>query len=144
MEKIHPSSVSFQSPGADWVMPRSFVIGKLKTLSAYACPIHKCTHSAAGGTIQRLYPGFATVCSRSRNDNNAIDRILPLGRLFSYALSPIAPCKQKMRTALHQAGECNPVIAYCNRSRRGEAGHVVRPRTIERAARGGPTTTSVR
>src|SRR5262245_55521615 len=76
-EKIQPSSVSFQSPGTDWLMPRSLVIGRLKTLSAYACPIHRCTHSAAGGTIQRLNPGFATVCSRSRNDNTPIGRFLP-------------------------------------------------------------------
>ncbi len=32
--KIQPSSVSFQSPGADWVMPISLVIGRLKTLNA--------------------------------------------------------------------------------------------------------------
>src|SRR5262245_36418084 len=96
-------------------MPRSFVIGKLKTLSAYACPMHKCTHSAAGGTIQRLYPGLATVCSRSRNDNNAIGRFLPLGRLLSYALLAVAPRKQKMRTTLHQAGKNNPAIAKDNR-----------------------------
>ena len=34
MENIHPSSVNFQSPGADWLMPTSFVIGRLKTLKA--------------------------------------------------------------------------------------------------------------
>ncbi len=34
MEKIQPSSVSFQSSGVDWVMPRSLVIGRLKTLKA--------------------------------------------------------------------------------------------------------------
>ena len=33
-EKIQPSSVSFQSPGADCVMPMSLVIGRLNTLSA--------------------------------------------------------------------------------------------------------------
>src|SRR6185312_7771490 len=76
-EKIHPSSVSFQSPGADCVMPSSLVIGKLKTLSAYACPIHKCTQSAAGGTSQRLYTGFAIVCSRSRNEKRLIGCFLP-------------------------------------------------------------------
>ena len=32
--KIQPSSVSFQSSGADWVMPISLVIGRLKTLNA--------------------------------------------------------------------------------------------------------------
>ena len=34
MLKIQPSSVSFQSSGADWVIPSSFVIGRLKTLNA--------------------------------------------------------------------------------------------------------------
>ncbi len=34
MEKIHPSSVSFQSSGADFVTPISLVIGRLKTLNA--------------------------------------------------------------------------------------------------------------
>jgi len=32
--KIQPNSVSFQSSGADCVMPMSLVIGKLKTLKA--------------------------------------------------------------------------------------------------------------
>ena len=32
--KIQPSSVSFQSSGADWVMPMSLVIGRLNTLKA--------------------------------------------------------------------------------------------------------------
>ena len=34
IEKIQPSSVSFQSSGPDFVMPMSLVIGKLKTLNA--------------------------------------------------------------------------------------------------------------
>ena len=34
IEKIQPSSVSFQSSGADLVMPISLVIGRLKTLNA--------------------------------------------------------------------------------------------------------------
>ena len=34
IEKIQPSSVSFQSPGADCVMPISLVIGRLNTLNA--------------------------------------------------------------------------------------------------------------
>src|SRR5690242_8122180 len=54
IEKIQPSWVSFQSPGADCEMPSSLVIGRLKTLNAYAWPIHRCTHNAAGGTSQRL------------------------------------------------------------------------------------------
>src|SRR5579883_488610 len=68
-ENIQPSSVSFQSPGADLLMPMSLVIGRLKTLNAYAWPMHRCTQSAAGGTIQRLKPGLAIVRSRSRNDS---------------------------------------------------------------------------
>src|SRR5690242_11397447 len=66
-EKIQPSCVSFQSSGAGWVMPISLVIGRLKTLNAYAWPMHKCTHNAAGGTIQRLKPGPATVLDRSNH-----------------------------------------------------------------------------
>ena len=34
IEKIQPRSVSFQSSGADLVMPISLVIGRLKTLNA--------------------------------------------------------------------------------------------------------------
>ena len=34
IEKIQPRSVSFQSSGADFVMPISLVIGRLKTLNA--------------------------------------------------------------------------------------------------------------
>ena len=34
IEKIQPSSVSFQSSGADFVMPISLVIGRLNTLNA--------------------------------------------------------------------------------------------------------------
>ena len=34
IEKIQPSSVSFQSLGPDCVMPSSFVIGRLNTLKA--------------------------------------------------------------------------------------------------------------
>ena len=34
MEKIQPNSGIFQSFGADWVMPISFVIGRLNTLNA--------------------------------------------------------------------------------------------------------------
>ncbi len=33
-EKIQPSSVSFQSAGADFEMPMSLVIGRLNTLNA--------------------------------------------------------------------------------------------------------------
>jgi hypothetical protein len=34
MEKIQPRSVSFQSCGADCVMPINLLIGRLKTLNA--------------------------------------------------------------------------------------------------------------
>src|ERR1700751_447275 len=75
-EKIQPRSVSFQSSGADCVTPSSFVIGRLNTLKAYAWPIHRCTQSAAGGTIQRLKPGFAIVWLRSRKESKLIARFL--------------------------------------------------------------------
>ena len=67
--KIHPRVVSFQSSGAAWLMPISLVIGRLKTLNAYTWPMARWMERAAGGTSHRLYPGFATVCSRSRNLN---------------------------------------------------------------------------
>src|SRR5690606_35955048 len=66
-EKIQPSWVSFQSSGVDSLMPSSFVIGRLNTLNAYACPMHRCTQSAAGGTIHRLNPGPATVRERENH-----------------------------------------------------------------------------
>src|SRR5581483_3953012 len=77
-EKIQPRSVSFQSSGADCEMPMSFVMGKLKTLKAYAWPMHRCTQSAAGGTIHRLKPGPATVWLRSRKPI----ALSSLGRIF--------------------------------------------------------------
>jgi hypothetical protein len=51
----------------------------LYTLVAYACPIQRWMARAAGGISHRLYPGFATVCSRSRNDSAAMThlRVLP-------------------------------------------------------------------
>src|SRR5207237_10858413 len=51
--KIQPSSVSFQSSGADWLIPISLVIGRLKTLNAYAWPMQRCKHKAAGGLSHR-------------------------------------------------------------------------------------------
>ena len=66
MLKIQPSWVSFQSSGADWVIPRSLVIGKLNTLKAYTWPMHRWMHNAAGGTIHRLNPGLAIVRFISR------------------------------------------------------------------------------
>src|SRR6185503_15165553 len=121
IEKIQPSWVSFQSPGADWVMPISLVIGKLKTLSAYACPMHRCTHSAAGGTIQRLNPGFATVCSRSRNDNTPIDRFLPLGPLV--LLCAVGDCALQTENAHAFASSRQMQSCYCKaQSNAGEVG----------------------
>ncbi len=36
MENTQPTSVSFQSPGAEWVRPMSLVSGRLKVENAYA------------------------------------------------------------------------------------------------------------
>ena len=46
-------------------------IGLLKTLNAYAWPMHRWMHRAAGGTSQRLKPGGAIEFDRSRNDAEA-------------------------------------------------------------------------
>jgi hypothetical protein len=54
MLKIQTVVVSGQSPEVVFVIPRRRVIGRLKTLSAYACPIARWIESAAGGTSQRL------------------------------------------------------------------------------------------
>src|SRR4051812_37347093 len=67
MVKIQASCVCFQSAGADSVMPRTLVSGSLKTLNAYACPMLRWMARAAGGTSQRLNPGFATMFSLDRN-----------------------------------------------------------------------------
>ena len=84
--------------------------------------MHRCTHNAAGGTIHRLKPGLATVCSRLRNDNKAIVQFLPSNSpnclLFWVRSAPVDPmrrCKQKMRLRLHQAGKRNRFIAIGNR-----------------------------
>src|SRR5579871_2613227 len=68
IENIQPTSFRFQSPPADWVIPISFVRGRLKVENAYAWPMHRCTARAAGGTMKRLNPGPAMVFSRSKND----------------------------------------------------------------------------
>src|SRR5215472_8460511 len=53
--------------------------------------MHRCTHSAAGGTIQRLYPGLAIVRLRSR-------------KLISVLIeSPIVNCGGRFRYALERA-----------------------------------------
>src|ERR1700729_907558 len=57
-------------------MPMSLVSGRLKVENAYACPMHKCTARAAGGTINRLKPGPATVLSRSRNEDDISGPVL--------------------------------------------------------------------
>src|SRR5581483_10346018 len=55
--KIQPRSVSFQSAAAEPLRATRGVIGRVKAVKGYACPIHKGTQSAAGVTIQRLKPG---------------------------------------------------------------------------------------
>ena len=35
MENTQPTSVNFQSPGAEWVRPMSLVSGRLKVENAY-------------------------------------------------------------------------------------------------------------
>src|SRR5262245_55773501 len=47
----------------------------VETLVAYACPTQRWRANAAGGISHLLYPGFATVCSRSRNDNAAMTHL---------------------------------------------------------------------
>src|ERR1700735_3108222 len=66
IENVQPTSVNFQSAGADWVIPISLVSGKLKVEKAYACPIHNCTARAAGGTSIRSKSGGAIVLSLLR------------------------------------------------------------------------------
>ena len=39
--KMAAIEVSFQSPGAELVMPRSRLMGRLKTLIEYAWPMHR-------------------------------------------------------------------------------------------------------
>jgi len=53
IEKIHPTVVRAQSPGALSVTPMTRVSGRLKTLKAYAWPMERWIASAAGGTRQR-------------------------------------------------------------------------------------------
>src|ERR1700712_2928476 len=62
-ENIQPSVVSDQSPDTDESRPMTRVSGRLNTENAYACPIHKWTANAAGGTIHREKPGLAIVAS---------------------------------------------------------------------------------
>src|ERR1700716_516812 len=57
--KIQPSAGIVQSPGAGAVTPIAKDIGLLKTLNAYAWPMHRWIHRAAGGTSHRLKPGPA-------------------------------------------------------------------------------------
>ncbi len=54
MEKVQPISFKSQSPGTEWVTPRSLVSGRLKVEKAYTCPMDRCTARAAGGTRKRL------------------------------------------------------------------------------------------
>src|SRR5258708_10759806 len=64
--KMAASEVSFQSPGADLVIPRSRVIGRLNTLIEYTWPMQRWMARAAGGASQRLRPGSAIILSLSR------------------------------------------------------------------------------
>ena len=66
--KTQPIVLSFQSPGAESLPPRSRESGRLNTLNAYACPMDRWIASAAGGTSQREKCASAIECSRSRND----------------------------------------------------------------------------
>src|SRR4026209_671599 len=61
MVKIQASWVWDLSPAADWVMPSTLVSGSLKTLKAYAWPMLRWMAGVAGGTSQRLNPGWATM-----------------------------------------------------------------------------------
>src|SRR5882757_679987 len=81
IEKIQPTSFKFQSPGAVCVSPMSLVSGRLKVENAYACPMHRCTARAAGGTRNRLKPGPATVFSRARNVDDISGPVLFWGLL---------------------------------------------------------------
>src|SRR6185295_14115763 len=62
---IQPSELSFQSPGADAVMPIARLSGSQNTLNPYAIPMERWMASAAGGTSHRLKPGAAIVRSLS-------------------------------------------------------------------------------
>ncbi len=84
--KTQPMVDSFQSSGADAVPPTSCDIGILKTENAYTCPMHRWIASAAGGTRQRLNPGFAMDRSRSRNE-----RIATRQRYAAPAVSATTP-----------------------------------------------------
>jgi hypothetical protein len=64
--KISAMEVSFQSSATGLLTPSTLVSGMLKTENPYTWPIQRWMASAAGGTSQRLYPGPATVCSRSK------------------------------------------------------------------------------
>ena len=63
-----------------WVMPSTRVSGSQNTEKPYAMPMHRWMASAAGGTIQRLKPGRATVRLRSSS--------LPVGAVPTVAVDP--------------------------------------------------------
>ncbi|GAA1680912.1 hypothetical protein GCM10009733_092080 [Nonomuraea maheshkhaliensis] len=48
----------------------------MKTLHAYACPMARCTESAAGGTSHRLQVGAAMVRERLRNPAELANLVL--------------------------------------------------------------------
>src|SRR5437773_1199201 len=66
-------------------MPIARLSGRLNTLIAYACPMHRWIRSAAGGTSQRLNAGPAMI--RSRDRRPAIDH--PAGRVTRRAAAPL-------------------------------------------------------
>ncbi|HEY1883760.1 MAG TPA: hypothetical protein VGG51_12045 [Candidatus Cybelea sp.] len=67
MLKIQPIGGTDQSVAAGAVMPIACDIGLVKTLNAYTSPMQRWIQSAAGGTSQRLKPGFAIERERSKN-----------------------------------------------------------------------------
>src|SRR5579884_2165141 len=60
---IQPRVLIFQSPEAGCVIPMARDSGSQNTLNPYAIPMERWIASAAGGTSQRLKPGFAMMRS---------------------------------------------------------------------------------
>ena len=91
-----PSVENFQSSGALSVIPISRESGILKTENAYACPMQRWIASAAGGTRQRLNPGGATECERSRNESAGIG-----AHTTAHAMRAPLPCAERRRYNSH-------------------------------------------
>src|ERR1051326_6175811 len=62
------SVLTFQSPGAECVMPIALLSGSQNTLNPYAMPIDRWIASAAGGTVHRLNSGDAMMRSFERRE----------------------------------------------------------------------------